>query len=131
MGGCDLSLAGCDHFFDWVWGLVIFFWLGVDGCGWVWPFYDWVWVVGPFFSWAWVSVGECDLFLAGCEWMWVSVTFFWLGEGGCGWVWPFFGWVWVDVSVTFFDSVWVGVGDCTVYNYPIIINKPTGSYYIL
>ena len=68
--------------------------------GWVWPFFDWVWV----------SVG------AGWGQVWVSVTIFWLsvafgsvwvdmGEygrffAGCGWVW---------VSVTFFGSVWVSV----------------------
>ena len=38
--------------------------------------------------------------------MWVSVD-------GCGLVWPFFGWVWV--SVTFFDRVWVGVGECDLF----------------
>ena len=76
-----------------------FFWLGVGGCGWVWPF----------FSWVWVARGGCDLCLA-----------------GCGWVWPFFGCVWVGVTLfllgvggmTFF-WLWVGVGECTIYNCPI------------
>ena len=72
-----------------------------------------------------LCVGRCDHFLAGCGCVWVFVTFFWLGIGGFGWMWPFFGWVWV--SVTFFLAgcgwVWVGVGDCTVYNYLKIRNK--------
>ena len=57
VGGYDLLLAGCDLFY-----------LGVGGCGWVWPFLGRVWL----------GVGECDLFLAECGWVWVSV-------GGCGW----------------------------------------------
>ena len=35
-------------------------------------------------SFFWLGVGECDLFLDGSWWVWASVTIFWLGVGGCG-----------------------------------------------
>ena len=73
--------------------LGVTFYLGVGGCGWVYPFFGRVWA----------TVAFCDLFLALCWWVWVSVTFFWLGVGRCGWC-PLFltGCVWV----------WEGVGKC-------------------
>ena len=67
-------------------------------CGWVWPFFDWVWVgagwgqvwvsvtifwLSVAFGSVWVDMGEYGHFFAGCGWVWVSVTFF--------------GWVWVSV----------------------------------
>ena len=51
-----------------------------------------------------MDVGECDFFLAECGWVWVSVIFF----TECGWVW---------VSVTFSGRMWLGVDECTIYNY--------------
>ena len=96
VGVCDLYLAGC------VWVGVTVFWLVVVGCGYV------------FFL---AGYGCVWPFLAGCEWVWVSVTFFWLGVGGRGWVWPFFGWVWVSMGKC--GWLWVGVGECTIYNYPL------------
>ena len=66
------------YIYGWIWMGMSFFWLGVGGCGWVWPF----------FSWVWVARGGCDLFLA-----------------GCGWVWPFFGCGWVWVSARFITAL--------------------------
>ena len=123
-------------FLGWVWVGVsecANSWLGLGGCGWVWPFFGWVWVGVTFF---WLGVRGCDLFLAGCGWVWVGVIFLWLGVGGCdlflagcnlflagcGWMWSFFGWVRVDV--TFSGRVWVGVGECTIYNCPFWNEKP-------
>ena len=86
--------------FSYVWMGVTLFWQGVSGCGWVRPFFAWVWVgVGEcdLFGWVWVEVGECDifwliqvivgecdLFMDRCGWVQVSVTFFWLVVDGCG-----------------------------------------------
>ena len=97
------------YIYGWIWMGMSFFWLGVGGCGWVWPF----------FSWVWVARGECDLCLAGCGWVWpffgcvwVGVTLFLLGVGGydlflagCEWVWPFFGCGWVWLSARFITAL--------------------------
>ena len=45
---------------------------------------EWVLVSVIFFAWVRVTVDECDLSLACCGWVWVNVTFLWLGVGGCG-----------------------------------------------
>ena len=39
-----MGVGGCDIFSGWVWVDVIFFWVGVGGCGWV-----------------WLGVGGCDI----------------------------------------------------------------------
>ena len=109
MGVCDLLLAG----YRWVWVNVTFFWLGVGECD---LFFGWVWRV-------WVGVGDCTVYnylkirnkSMICMTMhtimlivqWRNITGSILeskGMCGCGWV-------------------WVGVSDCTVYNYLKIRNK--------
>ena len=123
VGRCDHFLAGCGC----VWVFVTFFWLGIGGFGWMWPFFGWVWVSVTFFlagcGWVWVGVGDCTVYnylkirnkSMICMTMhtimlivqWRNITGSILeSKGMCG-----FGWV------------WVGVGDCTVYNYLKIRNK--------
>ena len=93
----------------------------------MWPFFGWVWVSVTFFlagcGWVWVGVGDCTVYnylkirnkSMICMTMhtimlivqWRNITGSILeskGMCGCGWV-------------------WVGVGDCTVYNYLKIRNK--------
>ena len=65
------------YIYGWIWVGMSFFQLGVGGCnlffltgcGWVWPFFGWVWPfldgcgsVWPFFGWMWVGVGECTIY---------------------------------------------------------------------
>ena len=67
-----------------MWVGVTFFRVGVGVCGWVCIFLTecgWMLVVVTLFL---LGVGECDLFLAECVQVWVSVTFF-------DWVWVSLG----------------------------------------
>ena len=73
-----------------------------------------------------LSLGGCCHFLTGCGWVLLFLAgcdhcFFWLGLDRCGCVWLIFGWV------------WVGVGECMAYNYPLenqfntnFLSKKTG-----
>ena len=45
-----------DIFLGWVLVGVIFFWVGVGGCGWVCHFSGWVWVGVTFSGWVWLNI---------------------------------------------------------------------------
>ena len=101
-------------------------------CGWVWPFFDWVWVgvgsgwgqvwvsvtifwLSVAFGWVWVDMGEYGHFFAGCGWVWVSVTFF--------------GWVWVSVVGN--SCHWVRSMKREYRNFPFLHNIILKQNYIV